>query len=512
MIETATSSEIRAILSADPASMHWNHPPSSDLQLREAVRSAYALGSQYYPINDQLHVRLPGNLYLSTPPSILLNQREPITRMAIDAARWGEMKKSDALLRLAFARGERSPETAVAIERMTSRVLESGISVFLHEKMDDLMWSEKAVLGDVASIRHFLEGQVMSNVTIMDLVDLLDIFSPLFPIEAVSITYDGIGPSGFTVKGVYDGVDDDELVFYITVDAEEGRAQIAFASVDVGDFSRMGFGTRSIVSLSTFLRRHGSGGWSDLINNDGLTVWPRMGAVVDNESMLLAAATLEMLDVLDVAKGFERVDARMGIEELSRIELNEGDVIDHNALREWFLYHAAIPEKNVGRLKPPYEVGIMALRSVGISAYFDAENVLRYMVRDYLPGRIARFEGRSVSSKWDRVTLLADIGLFTAFQRVREEIETIGSAEEAISVARMVTTTRENSFGGLLSVRDSAGEGGDSPIYSPNLGAVVPGIYSPEGFPSYGATGMQNAFQLTTTIAGLNMVPTIFIR
>ena len=480
-------------------------------------------------VSDSSQLILPTGSYVEMPISsfgsnpafnypqsfVRLFDRTPISRLAVEAEKARDDRRAASLFRLAFARGERTPETIDAIERMTLRVFESGISVFLHEKIDGHDESEKSLLGNTASIRHFLERQVMSNVTFMDLVDLLDIFSPLFPIEAVSINYDGrdgIGPTEFTVNGVYEDAGDDELVFHVTIDAEEGRAQTVFASIDVGDYSKMGFGTRSLVSRSTFLRRHGSSGWSDIIYNDGLAVWPRMGGIVDAESMWVTAATLEMLDVLDAAKGFGEVDNKMGMEGFAGIELDEEDVIDHDALREWFVYHAGIDEHAAGRLKPPYQVGTMALESVGISAYFDVESVLDQMLWHYMPSRIHRMEGRRVSSEWDLVTLLADIGLFTAFQRTREEIETIDSAEKMISEASMVATSGRDSFGGVLVQRGPADAGDGSPIHLPSSQIIIPDIYTPEAFPTYGAIGMQNALQPAMTIAGLNMGPAIFIR
>lgn len=380
----------------------------------------------------------------------------PIALYATRARKAGDDRRADSFFRLAFARGEKTPEVVEAIEGMTARTLSSGLNVDIVEGADRPEGSLEYSLSDVASVRHFFEERVGSNITLMDVADVMDIFSPLFPLERISIHYDdreGAPRNEITVDGIYKGVEEDDLFFEVAINAEDGKAQIVFTSIDVGEFTRMGFGVRSLLSRSVFIRRHGLMGWRDKIWDEGLIVWPRLGAVVDDESARLASAMLECLDMLGVAKGFEDVNPEMDITELTGIKLNAEDVLDIGALYNWFGIYAEIPENELEFIHPPYRVGIMALESISVSGYFDAATTLHRMVREYLPGRIIRMGTRGSTERDRSATLLADIGLFTAYQGALLESDAIEITEGLMSRAQEPPLERA---GGLVGITTSA--------------------------------------------------------
>jgi len=419
----------------------------------------------------------------------------PITKLAVEARKAGRDQRADSLFRLAFARGEKAPETLEAIDAMTLRVLASGFGVYLDERVEGRRRHIRSELGDVASVRAFLQKRLNSTITLMDVVDVMQIFSPLFPLEGISVTHDrrkGRNPGEFAVDGIYEGVRDGELIFRVVFDTAKG-AQITFSSIDVGPFAKMGFGTRSLLSRATFLRRHGVDGWSDVLAHEGITAWPRMGATVDKQSMQWAAATLEELSYIGAARGFEDIDEGMGIEKISKITLGAGDVLDGEALMEWFTDFADIPREIARRLKAPYEVGLLALKSVCIYAYFDVEGVLEYVIGNYLPGRISGLEGRGVSDERDAIGFLADIGLFWAYQRARDEIAIINSSERAASDSGMIASPEGSSFGGLV-----AQVGWSLNAQGPSIGVAEPRIIIPDWIKRndivlWGGAGMRDA-------------------
>jgi hypothetical protein len=454
-------------------------------------------------------------LFLHYPRSFELPfNGSPITKLAVESRKAGEDRKADSLFRLAFARGERAPETVDAIDIMTSRILASGFNVFLDEIIEGHREYERSALGDVASIKTFLQGHLNSTITLMDVIDVMQIFSPLFPLEGISITYDGRdgrGPTEFTVDGIYEDVEDEELIFRVVFDTEEG-ARLVFSSIDVGPFVRMGFGTRSLLSRATFLRRHGASGWNDVLAHDGITAWPRMGAMVDGESIQVAAATLEELSYIGAAKGFENIDDGMGIEKFSKIKLGASDVLDGHALMEWFTDFADIPTEIARRLRAPYEVGLMALESVCVCAYFDVEGILDYVIRDYLPERISKLRGRGISDDRDAIGFLADIGLFWAYQRARDEIAIIDFAERATSDASMIATPERNSFGGLVRHDDWLlnANGARIQVFEPRI--VMPDVGVPDEIMLYGSVGMQDAMSQAALGTALGVGSTLLIR
>ncbi len=406
---------------------------------------------------------LPPDSYLVVPSDAQVSRKAfgaGIGSHAIEARKAGETRRADSLFRLAFARGERTPEVVEAIEAMTSRILSSGLSVDIVEAVDGPEKNSEYSLSDVASVRHFFEDRVGSNITLMDVADVMDIFSPLFPLERISIHYDGregAARNEIAVDGVYRGVEGDGLDFEVAFNAEDGKAQIVFTSIDVGEFTRMGFGVRSLLSRSVFLRRHGLMGWRDKIWDEGLIVWPRLGAVVDDESARLASAMLECLDMLGVAKGFEDVSPTMDIIELTGIELNAEDVLDVGALHEWFDIYADIPEKELEFIHPPYRVGMMALESISVSGYFDAATTLHRLVREYLPDRIMRMGTWNITERDRSAKLMADIGLFMAYQNTLFESDAIEGTETKARDVRAQPMERKEAFKGI--VRSPGGAG-----------------------------------------------------
>jgi hypothetical protein len=132
------------------------------------------------------------------------------------------------------------------------------------------------------------------------------------------------------------------------------------------------------------------------------------------------------------------------------LKLNAEDVLDFGALLNWVDIYADVPEEELEILHPPYRVGMMALESVGVSGYFHVGTTLYRMLWEYMPDRFMRMASGGAPEHERPTSILADIGLFMAYQNALAESDAIDAAEATVVEARAEAMERTESFKGII--------------------------------------------------------------
>ncbi len=317
-----------------------------------------------------------------------------IAEQARQAEGAGWRQEADWLFRLAFARGERDPAVEAAIDRMTAATIsayggvEAAISWGLTGRREDRL------LADPAAARGFFESGLASRLTLMDLAEVMDIGSPIFPLKGLRllITSDPMerDVASLTAEAIFDHGSRRLYETFYTLQLlvkPNASPEIWSGNVFIERSARgHGIGARQMLRMAQFARLHGIAAWDDHISDDGIFTWPRLGAVPQREAIDAVIGRLRELQAVGAVSAI-RIPGR-DLAELSKISLPE--VLSVPALKGWCRSACRMSRLSTDSIQPPYPVGLWALHGTTVYADFPTEPILGRMLNDYFPKRIAR--------------------------------------------------------------------------------------------------------------------------
>ncbi len=347
--------------------------------------------------------------------------------------------ESNLLYRIAFSRGENDPRISAAIDRITEKAIGAVDRIELRSHTCPNGSPVTSTIGYTVSARAFLETALGSRLTLMDAVDLLDIASPLFRVKEIHLNHymseDGL--PRLSINGIYERNEGSSTPLACSVELEfhDGKPVITRRNLSVScGFRRMAIGTRRLLRTVQFAQLHGIGNWEDDISEDGLFVWPRLGAPMTSESLEYVLGKLKKL-VENGVVGHIDLSAN-GPYEIASFILKEKDVLDTNALKKWYRHNTRIRPHDIDTLSPPYRVGLAALRGSVIYADFvpkkiEAELLIRHIPRRLESGLIhGEARSRLDEDQKIRLTEAAD-GLATDFSSALVREWVVKSVEES---------------------------------------------------------------------------------
>ncbi|MFH1830476.1 MAG: hypothetical protein ABH871_06855 [Pseudomonadota bacterium] len=323
----------------------------------------------------------------------------PIADYAEVSAINGQALQSDLLYRIAFARGERSPVINTVIDRMTEKTLSTlqHVDVRLPNKRGGFTHSR---LKSADSVRDLLERRAMTSFTLMDIVELLDIASPIVPLKVATIEPDLEDKDSVTLHlwGVYDVSTHpmQELQCHLSVDIEEGQTNISYGNIYLPpELRHMCLGAQHLLVKALFARRHGIEEWETEINDDGIFVWPSIGAKVDPEDLNEVISTLRQLVEMGVLDDVPIKDTA-SIIDVANLRINKSSVKDEKALYRWLRDCACLSRVKAERVLQENDlpVGMSALKAKLIRANFDPEVIIDNILNEHFSSRIDTYVSR----------------------------------------------------------------------------------------------------------------------
>jgi len=377
----------------------------------------------------------------------------PVTWKARLFAAEGRAEEAEFLYRLAFSRGEKNPELDTAVDRITAKALEIAGEIHLTTHLLGIF--KKSIISDVASVRRFLEEKMGSAITLMDVVNLLDFASPLFPLKGVEFTYsvsaDDEAPN-FSVAGIYDtqALPVDELRCIVRTECIEGRFSITDRNVSLDDkIKRLGLGMRQLLRLALFAKQRGMERWTGMITEDGMFAWPKMGAIVTKDSI---DGVRERLAKLVSMGAVDKIDLNADdIFTIAGIEISADKVRNETALRTWFTKEAHISSYKVDEMTPPYKVGMAALRNYPIYAEYEPDRVIKILLEGHFPNKLRKglVAGKSDSAddaSMEDALYLAQQGLEDDFRRALMENWLMNSVADDSAAGPSLLENVDNPF------------------------------------------------------------------
>lgn len=316
----------------------------------------------------------------------------PLTLRAASLKAEGRGAEADLVYRLAFTRGERNAKIDGAVDKATADVLRRFGKADVQIYRDHDEGYKRYSLTTIVSARRYLEGSFTSRVTLMDALELVDFSEPLIRLAGFTLNLCRSEDNNLlvlTIRGVYDTPDLSEtrLSFSTTLEIDEGRLSVKKASIDVGEHNkRHGLGMRMLLRLAQFARLHGIERWEDQIDDDGFFVWPRLGVTVTDETYLAIRKKLGRLVEMGVVDSLP--DFHDDLCSIAKISIPQSELRNEIALRAWCRQWARMSQWKIDEIKPPYAVGMMALRYSAVYADFVPDKICRELLAHSFPRRL----------------------------------------------------------------------------------------------------------------------------
>ncbi len=237
-------------------------------------------------ISAALRSRFIGSMSLAPRLRSLPVYREtPIADLALAREREGRTYEADLLYRFSNARLESSRRIDSAIERMTERLLGKGLAVIVRRAAENDDTFTHIVLKTPTEVRDFLRRELHSRLTLMDLVELVNIGGPLVPLGGIAISHRALSEfrHEIEVEGLYARQDirGRELSYDVGLAVAMGMPGITSRNIYVGNkLRRMGIGAASLCAALEFAVMHKIPEWTGLMQEEGLQAWPSLGAEV----------------------------------------------------------------------------------------------------------------------------------------------------------------------------------------------------------------------------------------
>lgn len=376
-----------------------------------------------------------------------------ITDQARQAEAAGWRQEADWLFRLAFARGERGADVDAAIDRMTAAAVHAHGSIEVTQVRGLTERREDRVLSEAGAIRDLLEHDLESRLTLMDLTEMMDIASPLFPLKGLRllqhIDAEEEEPLSLNLEAIFDqGPRGRHETFYTQqlLVKPGGAPEIWSGNVFIEKAARgHGVGARQMLRLAQFARLHGIASWDDHISDDGIFTWPRLGAIPQQETIDAVIGRLEELQRVGAVSAI-RIPGR-DLAELARVTIP--GALSVEALKGWCRGSCRMSRLSTESIAPPYPVGLWALHGTTVYADFPTEPILEKLLNDYFPKRIVRDAHRMPGMDPAAHALAGGMRLAFAgeYESAYRREAAVGSALQKVGLASPVPLTPPASFG-----------------------------------------------------------------
>lgn len=149
-------------------------------------------------------------------------------------------------------------------------------------------------------------GMNLPGVSLAECYAFMDIGSPLLQLTRLSFAHArDYGDDHLRIEGAYrvDGEPIDDTSYQVSLAVIDGGLRVKGRSLTLHEnLQRLGFGTRSLLGLLLFARRHELTGFYDTAVEQGILVWPRLGGTVtdatDADEVIVYYETAEALRFL----------------------------------------------------------------------------------------------------------------------------------------------------------------------------------------------------------------------
>lgn len=350
-------------------------------------------------------------------------------------ASYRDSERAALRVRKAYAEG-RSLQRK--IDRLTSDALSEGPSIDLCSFERGGCTSEH-MIKDALSARAFLQGTLRSRMTIMDLVDLADIASPIMQPESVRIEHSQ-DDDGHTLTLRMSYASD---VFYdvgiersLSLEVADGKVSIDQNDILLTTPTRgCGIGARFLLSTALFACRHGIACWEEDLQSDGLLAWPALGAEISRDTLEILRERLSKLFTANIVSAGTRFPERYF--DIAAFTLTASQVKDWDALYAWLKREARVSNVKLSHLSfESLPVGALLLGGSRVSGEFHTERILEHLLEEHLPATIEkRREKLTSEARGNTKDALALSGLEESYRRGRVEESLSLSTQGALSMA-----------------------------------------------------------------------------
>ena len=348
--------------------------------------------------------------------------------------RKGRIREANLLSRILFARWVDDSRIDEAIDELTSSVLAGPISVKMPLVRDTEGGGRHVRLNNAGAMRALLEDQLGSRITLSDIVDLMEIGSPLMPLEEILIEHSsaaGERPS-LALHGTYTGPAGEESFTSYTIHLSlglNGKPEISHRTIEIDPkYRRSGIAARSVLSLTLFAMRHGMENWADLATNLGVFTWHKLGAQFNPRHLRMAFALLEEIRDSGIAPDIRLDDIDPeDIDSIAGFWIWESALASKTALDNWLIEHGSVREPELEDIAERIPLGELALRSISIEVFYDTEQVLEHLIEGHFPSSMKKMdEGPKISADEG----LALSGMEEALERAVAETEMARAIEK----------------------------------------------------------------------------------
>ncbi len=342
----------------------------------------------------------PSDLKLHVPR--LLRPIPSIAGLASQAAEAGFAAESELLYRHAFARGETGPQIDRSLRRQTARIFAKGFKLSVGSLSPHGVEREIPVRNSAELIR-ILRDELKSRLTLMDLCELMDVGRPRLPLQGLIVEYaldrDGFRSIGITGKYDLRRLENGWCRYECCFELDgEGRPELLARGIRVSELIKGGgIGARSLLALALFCARHGIPGWGERVQDDGIFAWRRMGGRLNADGLQHARGLLESLAESGAVSGLRLFDADWtDPESIAAVRVSPEQVRDRHAFERWLHQELRLCGSEIAMLPQPCPVGYQALRASPLYAGYDTGEILRRLVEEYFPRRIANGGGQAM--------------------------------------------------------------------------------------------------------------------
>ncbi|HPQ80326.1 MAG TPA: hypothetical protein PLZ86_01195, partial [bacterium] len=254
------------------------------------------------------------HLYLEREPPPSSAGESPLAGYVASLVDNGREKEAGILSRILFARWEEDSRIDAAIEKLTKEALSGPVPVKISLLGKTEGHKTKLTLDNPGAARALLEDHLGSRVTVSDLIELMDIGSPLMPLKEIVIErFSAAGETpNLTVSGTYAGHagEDNSTSYKINIRlGPDGRPDISYRTIEIDPVYRGGgMAARSVLALALFARRHGVDGWADIAANMGIFAWSKLGARFNPKHLKKALYLIEELEENGIAPNIDLDD------------------------------------------------------------------------------------------------------------------------------------------------------------------------------------------------------------
>lgn len=358
----------------------------------------------------------------------------------------GRIEEANLVARLMHAQGVEDSRIEAAIDQMTAEQLADGPRIHFALFGSDGKSRLRSSITNAEAARAFFEDDLGSHITIDDVVELLDIGSPLMPLSGLVLERLSAGhePSLFAIRGIYVDPKGQPTSTAYTIQLGiglTGKPRIIDRTIEIDPaFRRAGFAARSLLALALFAKRHGLPAWQGIATDQGVLTWPHLGVSYNHEQLSVAMGILKGLRYDGTVPGLDLRDVDSeSLESIAGLELWEADIASREIFDEWLTAVVGLRHEEIADLTEPIPIGKLALRALTMELYYDTQRLLDHLVEGYFPEHIARS-----ATKHNRSTAggLAAKGFEEAHRKAKKELE-VAQANEQGSFSSVLVESKE---------------------------------------------------------------------